>query len=132
MRPTPAGSPIPGNLRRLRLAAGLTQAELAELADVTDATLSRIERGRFAPSQDLLRRLAVGVRTTEAELLARKPETRKSSLRAVDARLLALVRDWEEAAVDDLIRGLRLIVSAAVRSGRPPRTPSERSRREHR
>jgi transcriptional regulator with XRE-family HTH domain len=125
MRPTPPKSPIPGNLRRLRLAAGLRQAQLAEAAGVTDATISRIERGRFAPSQDLLRRLAESVGGTEADLVARSGSiAKKRSLRPSEARLLAAVRQWDDAAIDDLLRGVRLIASAAVRSGDPQRTPT--------
>jgi len=126
MRPTPPGSPIPKNLRRLRLAAGLTQAQLAELSDVTDATLSRIERGRFAPSQDLLRRLAHAVGATESDLVARVNTTKKPSLKPAEARLIAAVRGWDEAAIDDLVRGVKLIAGASVRSGTPQRKPTSR------
>ncbi|HEY0467560.1 MAG TPA: helix-turn-helix transcriptional regulator [Polyangiaceae bacterium] len=129
MRPTPSKSPIPQNLRRLRLAAGLTQAQLAELADATDATISRIEWGRFAPSQDLLQRLAVAVGGTEAELVARAAAPKKLTLRPAETRLLAAVRGWDEAAIDDLVKGVRLIAAAAVRNGDPPRKSSGLRRR---
>lgn len=132
MRPTPPSSPIPGNLRRLRLAAGLNQAQVAELADATDATISRIERGRFAPSQDLLRRLAEAVGATEADLVARAGTPKRAALRPAEARLLAAVRGWDESAVDDLVRGMKLIAAASARSGSPQRKPTSRSRRAHR
>jgi len=124
MRAPAPKSPIPQNLRRLRLVAGLKQAQLAELADVTDATISRIERGRFAPSQDLLRRLAHAVRATEADLVARNMTAKKPTLRAAEARLLASVRGWDEPAIDDLVRALQLIIAASLRSVRPARKPS--------
>ena len=38
------------SVRRKRLEAGMTQAELAEAADVTDETVSRLERGAYEPS----------------------------------------------------------------------------------
>lgn len=126
MRPSPPKSPIPGNLRRLRLAAGLKQADLAELADVTDATISRIERGRLAPSQDLLRRLAEAIDGTEADLVARVGVPKKPTLRPAEARLLAVVRGWEDPAIDDLVRGVKLIAVAAARSGGLPRKPTSR------
>lgn len=37
-------------LMRAREAAGLTQQQLADLADVSRVTVSRIERGRISPS----------------------------------------------------------------------------------
>lgn len=116
MRSAPSKSPIPGNLRRLRLAAGLKQEKLAELADVTDATISRIERGRFAPSQALLQRLATALGVTEANLVARGGVPKKNPLRAAEARLLATVRGWDDASIDDLVRGIRLIGGAVTRS----------------
>ncbi len=132
MRPTPLKSSIPGNLRRLRLAAGLTQAQLAELAQSTDATISRIERGRFGPSQDLLQRLAVAIGGTESDLVARATAPKKLTLRAAEARLLATVRGWDDAAIDDLVKGVRLIAAAAVRSGGPPRKPTSQQDRKRR
>lgn len=124
MRSLSPKSPIPGNLRQLRLDGGLKQAELAEASGVTDATISRIERGRFAPSQDLLRRLAGALGATEADLVARVRTTKAPALRRAEATLLAVVRSWEEAAIDDLVKGLRLITAAAVRSGGSPRKPT--------
>jgi transcriptional regulator with XRE-family HTH domain len=132
MRPPPPKSPIGGNLRQIRVNAGFKQAELAELAEVTDATISRIERGRFAPSQDLLRRLAGALGATEADLVARVRTMKAPALRRAEATLLAVVRGWEEAAIDDLVKGLRLITAAAVRSGVPLRkaaSPRGRARR---
>jgi transcriptional regulator with XRE-family HTH domain len=38
------------NVSRLRRRGGLTQAQLAEMADVSTETVSRIERGAFEPS----------------------------------------------------------------------------------
>jgi transcriptional regulator with XRE-family HTH domain len=126
MRSPPLKSSIPQNLRRLRLAAGLTQAQLAELAEVTDATLSRIERARFAPSQDLLQRLAKAIGATEADLVARQNAEKKPTLRPAEARLLATVRGWDDAAIDDLVKGTRLIAGAFARSEGPLRKPSGR------
>ena len=116
MSRVPSKSPIPHNLRKARQAAGLTQSQVAEAADVTDATISRIERGRFLPSQDLLGRLASAVGVTEAELLNRRRAPKRRELRPSEARLLAVVRDLEEPAIDDLTRGLKLILSVGYTS----------------
>jgi transcriptional regulator with XRE-family HTH domain len=51
-------------LRRARTRAGLTQAELAEMADTSQAAVSAYESGRKRPSVDTLERLlsAAGAR----------------------------------------------------------------------
>lgn len=49
---------IGNNVKRLRLAKGLKQSELAELVGVEDKTISRIEVGGNYPSVDLLVRMS--------------------------------------------------------------------------
>jgi transcriptional regulator with XRE-family HTH domain len=107
------GSPIPRNLRRLRERAGLTQAQLAELSDTTDATISRIERGRFLPSQQLLDRLAKAIQVDPSELVTRAKKPTKPQLRPCEARLLATVRGLPDTQVEDVVKGLRLIMAAS-------------------
>ena len=121
-------SQIPINLRRLRQAAGLTQAQVAEAADVADATLSRIERGRFLPSQDLLVRLADAIGATAAELVKTGGPVRKPALRTSEARLLALARELDDAQVDDLVRGVKLLLAVGRRGASPARKPTGRQR----
>lgn len=105
-------------LRQARERAGLTQAELAEKADVADATLSRIERNRFEPSMAIVKRLADSLRVGVDELLAGKKPDQRPSLRRSEARLLATVRDLDDATIDDITKGVRLIMGAARRSAR--------------
>jgi len=52
------------NLRKARSQAGLTQAELAKKAGVTDVTISTLENGKSAARNDTRRRIemALGVR----------------------------------------------------------------------
>jgi transcriptional regulator with XRE-family HTH domain len=57
MRPARVG-PL---LERLRLEAGLTQAELAHRVGTTQAAISKIETGRTVPGLDLLDRLAAAL-----------------------------------------------------------------------
>ncbi len=113
------------NLRDLRQQKGLTQGQLAEAAETTDATISRIERGRFSPSQDLLSRLADALSVDPADLVARTRRPMKSTLRPAEARLLALVRGFDDAAIDDLVRALKLML-AVGRNAAPLRRPSAR------
>jgi len=109
-------SPIPQNLRRLRQQAGLTQGQVAEVADVADATISRIERGRFLPTQKLLARLAEAVGASPAELVARHPKPKKAAVRGCEARLLAAVRGLDDGQVDDIVRAIKLLLAVGRRS----------------
>ena len=43
---------------RLRLAKGLTQAELARLADTKQSSIARLESGKVQPTLPLLRKIA--------------------------------------------------------------------------
>lgn len=56
-------------LREVRLSRGMTQAQLAERAEVSEAYVGRLERGRAAPGVDLVARLAVALGTTPGDLL---------------------------------------------------------------
>jgi putative transcriptional regulator len=105
-------------LRQARVAAGLTQAELAERADVADATVSRIERGRLVPSVALAKRIAAALRVPLDELMSPNARPPKATLRQSEARYLAIVRDLDDAVIDDISKGLRLIIAAARRGGR--------------
>jgi transcriptional regulator with XRE-family HTH domain len=58
------------NLRRLRLAAGLTQEQLSEATQLDPAEISRLERGAREPRLLTLVRVARGLGVPLAELLA--------------------------------------------------------------
>lgn len=57
------------NLRRARLAAGMSQEELADAAEVDRTYVSALERSRYAASLDVMERLATALRVTPASLL---------------------------------------------------------------
>jgi len=59
--------PFAENLRRIRLAAFLSQAELGRRSGVHAITITRLEAGRTAPSTRTVRALAetLGVRPNE-------------------------------------------------------------------
>jgi DNA-binding XRE family transcriptional regulator len=48
-------------IARLRIRRGLTQAQLAEMVDVQEATITRLESGSRIPSMSLLRRIAAAL-----------------------------------------------------------------------
>lgn len=60
-------------LRELRLARGMSQAELARQADVTTNYVSRLEGGGAAPGIDLAARLAQALGVAVADLLPTAP-----------------------------------------------------------
>ena len=56
-------------LRRQRTRRALTQAELAERAGVTTATVARIERDEIEPRMTTLRKLAAALEVDPADLV---------------------------------------------------------------
>jgi transcriptional regulator with XRE-family HTH domain len=56
-------------LKQQRMRRALTQAELAERADVTTATVARIERDEIEPRMTTLRKLAQALEVDPAELV---------------------------------------------------------------
>lgn len=98
-------------VRSYRALLGMTQSEVAELADVAPETLSRIERNRIAASLDLTRRIADALHVSIDELMqprTKTPEPR--GLRPSEARLLNLVREFDDAQVDDITRALKTLM----------------------
>jgi transcriptional regulator with XRE-family HTH domain len=75
-------------LRELRLSCGMTQAQLADKAQVTTTYIGRLEGGGAAPGIDLVERLATALGTTMADLLpATQPPDTLEVLRS-QARVL--------------------------------------------
>jgi transcriptional regulator with XRE-family HTH domain len=58
------------NLRRLRIAAGLTQEALSALAQLDPAEISRLERGVREPRLSTMVRLARGLEVAVSDLVA--------------------------------------------------------------
>lgn len=81
-------------MRELRRERRLSQAQLAEQADLAPHTVSRIERGEQAPSLDGLARIAKALHVEVADLFLREPRTRGGETAL--ASLLAAVPDGPE------------------------------------
>ena len=58
MTPRAGGGRVTNRVRRLREAAGMTQAELAERVGATRQTIIAVEAEKYAPSLELAFRLA--------------------------------------------------------------------------
>lgn len=116
-------------VRNYRSMMGLTQTQVAELADVAPETLSRIERNRLAASLDLARRLAGVLDVTVDDLFAPSRPKKRGALRPAEARLLALVRNLDEPQIDDIGRAVRLLLGVGALAGEPRATVRQRRAR---
>lgn len=76
-------------LREVRLGRGMTQAELAAAARVTETYVTRLEAGKAAPGIDLVSRLARGLGVTLAELLPQDDPPDSAAVLRRKARALA-------------------------------------------
>lgn len=76
-------------LRELRHSRGMTQAELARLANITTSYIGRLEAGGAAPGIDLVGRLAAALGTTLNDLLPTTPSPDTQAALKEQARRLA-------------------------------------------
>jgi transcriptional regulator with XRE-family HTH domain len=88
-------------LRDARVAAGMTQLQLAEAASVTVSYIWKLESGATAPGIDLVDRLATALGTTASDLLATTPPDQDAVLRDQVTRLFDSV--MATADRDDLV-----------------------------
>ena len=75
---------VAGNLRRLRDAAGLSLAALAERSGVAKGTISELERGRGNPTIETLFALAYALDATLADFVGDPGTPDAQVVRAVD------------------------------------------------
>lgn len=59
---------ISGKIKELRKAAKLTQSQLADLADLPQSHISRLERGQHSPSRKTLERLSAALKVDIGDL----------------------------------------------------------------
>jgi transcriptional regulator with XRE-family HTH domain len=107
-----------GRLREVRVQRGMTQAQLADRAEVSVAYVGRLERGGAAPGVDLVARLAAALGLKAAELLpAEDPPDAKEVLRD-QARLLfdGVVQTDDEALLGLLVQLLSRLSQTAASS----------------
>jgi transcriptional regulator with XRE-family HTH domain len=105
---------ISKNVQRVRKAHRFTQATLAEAAETTTETVSRIERGILEPSASLLARLATalgvsmdtlaGLAPSKGRLAGPEPEVR---------RILRHLRGLEPRAVRRIAAVVQMIPPSA-------------------
>ncbi len=105
-------------VRRIRVAAGLTQAQLAERVEAANETISRIERGKLAPSVDLLGRIAKAAGTTIDDVLSTKAP-KKAGVRASVQRVVALLDPLTDNEVDAVRQSITVLLRIGGRIARP-------------
>jgi transcriptional regulator with XRE-family HTH domain len=101
-------------LRRARLAAGLTQAQLADRAELSRTSITNIELGRQRFTLDGLVRLAAGVGVDPAQLLPPGDGTRGRTL----SRKLRGLDPEDQAAVEKVLLQAEA-TGRGVKGGRP-------------
>ncbi len=129
--------PLPDQLRKRRIAQGLTLSELARRAKISQAYLGQIERGVNGahPSADVLYKIAFALGTSVDELLEKQKENSDEEfpeipegLRAFalaeqlpnqEIRMLARIeyRGQQPCTIDDW-RFIYEAIKRSVRSGR--------------
>lgn len=85
------------NVRSIRLERGLTQAQLAEMAGINQATVSKVERGETNITMEVIEAIAAALRVEPVQLF---------DLPELQARALAAI-----SAIDPLRREAALVVS---------------------
>lgn len=91
------------NVRALRLERGLTQAQLAEIAGVNQATVSKVERGETNITMDKIEAIAAALKVEPVQLF---------DLPELQARTLAAI-----SAIDPRRREAALVVLEAMAKG---------------
>jgi len=114
-------------LRELRGAAGLTQAEVSERADVAVETISRLETNKLSnPTIEVAEKLAdaLGVPITAFfDPTSPKPRT---AISPVKTRLLGIIGDLSDEDVADVLRALQLLIGVRTRRRSRAKSPAKK------
>lgn len=98
------------SVKRIRVARGLTQAQLAEAIERSVDMVSRLERGDASPSLDTVGALAAVLQADPAELFGGRPMTGNSAtpqFESILTRLLAFDEGeltWVNGLLDQIER----------------------------
>ena len=109
-------------IRNVRKRAGLTQAEVAELAELSEETVRRAEHGKVAPSGDTMARisnvLGISVEALRPGQVKRQVRHRVSALAERYAEQFSRLSPVQQRAVSQIVRDLlRAASGARTRSG---------------
>ncbi|MFV0535458.1 MAG: helix-turn-helix domain-containing protein [Cumulibacter sp.] len=93
------------DIRAARIAAGMTQSDLARTAHVSQPNLSAYENGRRVPSADVLNRITRALRVRPSERLRHNREKIRSIVaeyKATDPRVFGSVARGDDQPGSDL------------------------------
>ena len=108
------GSRLGDRLRQLRVAAGMTQSELAR-GRFSKEYISQIERGKTRPTAETIEWLAAALGVDPAFLASGVSSDERARAEAVLARAEALVQRREyDAAIDEYARALGAVVATGA------------------
>ena len=96
-------------VRDARELAGLTQAALAEIADITTETVSRLERGLYDPAVSTLIALADALDLDLDYIMGRGPQTEGAPRSATALRLQQRIGELDMQAQRALLKVIELI-----------------------
>jgi len=112
---------LAGRIRSARVRAGLSQAVLAERADVTDETISRVERGTYEPAVTTLVAIADALGTSvDALVRGGGPPARRRPSTPLLNKLAALAGRLPSPSQAALVRVAELLLEGS-KSPKPRR-----------
>ena len=97
------------NVRALRKARDWTQAELGERVGLSANGLSKLERGKTAPSFDRAERLAAALDVEPTQLFSATPPTTGDRSRRLERLLLKVARLGDEK-LGEVERAVEIVV----------------------
>jgi transcriptional regulator with XRE-family HTH domain len=119
--------PLGERLRRLRREMGWTQRDLALLAGVKAARISKYERGTYQPSLAALKAIAEALGTTTDHLVGSGPETDSNArLKSLLSRVLELPAE-PRSSIAEILDAL-LKIHRYLDTLSPSRRQSERNK----
>ena len=117
-----AAKALANGMKRLRRRLGMTQAQLAEAANLHTQYVSQVEREVRSPTMTTIDRVAEALGVTAAELFAigegRRPSPPAEAGEVVEA-LLSTWSGGDQARLVAILRELHAMTGAAKR-GKPP------------
>ena len=96
-------------IRLLREQAGLTQAELAEMAGLSEETVGAMERGKYVPSINTLEKIAASFHLELYQVFRPEERKRASAFDHKIEKMAALLRVRDIGDVERAERLLRLL-----------------------
>jgi transcriptional regulator with XRE-family HTH domain len=102
-------------LRAARKAAGLTQEELAEKADMHSDSLSLFERGKALPTLDKLLVLAQCLEKEPQEFLIFEPVNISAKRQRYEAEILSSVKQLPESHLEVALQQIKALVTMSQR-----------------